>query len=180
MRAQNSSLALLLLLLTASSLNPCAAAPLPPPPPPRFTGPSFSGLPPPPPPRFTGPSFSGAGGGDAGEWIALLNTAASQFSPNPLLQDVSWLYTPTWNGFVEGPTWDAWWTQNSYGTTLSAAPFLVEPLRTFTYNANWMWFEWEGNGTRVGLDDPHPAPDGTLCDAATPAGAYYKQGDGSK
>jgi hypothetical protein len=145
------SLALHLLLLIASSPNPCAA----------------------------GPFFSGSGGGDAGEWIALLNTAALQFTPNPFLQDVSWLYTPTWNGFVEGPTWDAWWTQNSYGATLSAAPFLAEPLRSFIYNANWMWFEWEGNGTRVGLDDPHPAPDGTLCDAATPAGAYYKQGDGN-
>lgn len=41
-----------------------------------------------------------------------------------------------------------------------------------------MWFTWIGNGTRVGLDDPHPAPDGCLCDAARPDGAYYKQGDG--
>jgi hypothetical protein len=46
-------------------------------------------------------------------------------------------------------------------------------------NANWMWFEWIGNGTRVGLDDPNPAPDGCLCDAAEPGGAYYKQGDGN-
>ena len=84
-----------------------------------------------------------------------------------------------WNGFVEGPTWSAWWTQNTYGTTLAAAPWLEEPLRTFTYNANGMWFEWEGDGKRVGLDDPHPAPDGCLCDAATPGGAYYKQGDGN-
>jgi len=35
------------------------------------------------------------------------------------------LYTPKWNGFVEGPTWDAWWIQNSYGTTYCALPFLT-------------------------------------------------------
>ena len=126
-----------------------------------------------------GPFFDGGGDGDATEWLALLNTARGQFSPSPLLQDVSWLYTPTWNGFVEGPTWSAWWTQNSYGTTLAAAPWLAEPLRSFTYAANQMWFDWEGDGKRVGLDDPHPAPDGCLCDAAQPNGAYYKQGDGN-
>ncbi len=85
------------------------------------------------------------------------------------------LYTTAWNGFVEGPTWGAWWTQNSYGTTLTALPYLPEPQRSFIRNANWMWFLWEGNGTIVGLDDPHPAPDGCLCDAAMPTGAYYKQ-----
>ena len=46
-------------------------------------------------------------------------------------------------------------------------------------NANQMWFRWEGDGKTVGLDDPHPAPDGCLCDAAMPSGAYYKQGDGN-
>jgi hypothetical protein len=128
---------------------------------------------------FSGPFFEGDGPGDAGEWVSLLNTARAQFSPSPTLQDVSWLYTPSWNGFVEGPTWGAWWTQNSYGTTLAAAPWLDEPLRSFTYNANWWWFQFEGDGKRVGLDDPHPAPDGCLCDAASPKGAYYKQGDGN-
>lgn len=57
-------------------------------------------------------------------------------------------------------------------------PWLPEPQRTFIRNAQWMWFLWEGNGTIVGLDDPNPAPDGCLCDAAQPNGAYYKQGDG--
>ena len=123
-------------------------------------------------------AFTGSGGGDAGEWLQLLNTAASQFSPNARLQDMSMLYTGAWNGFVEGPTWSAWWTQNTYGTTYASVPFLPEPLRSFITHANGLWFTWIGNGTRVGLDDPHPAPDGCLCDAAQPDGAYYKQGDG--
>ena len=127
---------------------------------------------------FEGRFFSGLGAGDGEEWLGLLDTARAQFSPHPALQDISWLYTPTWNGFVEGPTWSAWWTQNSYGTTLAAAPWLPEPLRSFTLAANALWFQWEGDGRRVGLDDPHPAPDGCLCDAAQPSGAYYKQGDG--
>ena len=46
--------------------------------------------------------FTGSGTGDASDWITFLNTARNQFSPNPFLQDISWLYTPTWNGFVEG------------------------------------------------------------------------------
>jgi len=128
---------------------------------------------------YSGKYFSGSGVGDAEEWLATLDIARAQFSPNPLFQDISWLYTPSWNGFVEGPTWSAWWTQNSYGTTLAAAPWQEEPLRSFTYNANELWFRWEGDGKRVGLDDPNPAPDGCLCDAATPNGAYYKQGDGN-
>ena len=128
---------------------------------------------------FSGRFFSGDGTGDALEWLQALDTARTQLSPNALLQDVTQLYDATWNGFVEGPTWGAWWTQNSYGTTLSALPFIPEPQRSFIRNANWMWFEWIGNGTRVGLDDPNPAPDGCLCDAATPGGAYYKQGDGN-
>jgi hypothetical protein len=128
---------------------------------------------------FTGKYFTGQGIGNADEWLLALETARSQFSPNPILQDISMLYDQTWNGFVEGPTWGAWWTQNSYGTTLCSLPFIEEPLRSFIRNANAMWFQWEGNGTRVGLDDPNPAPDGCLCDAATPNGAYYKQGDGN-
>ena len=128
---------------------------------------------------YSGRFFSGDGVGDAGEWLSALDTARWQFSPSPLRQDISMLYDPTWNGFVEGPTWGAWWTTNSYGTTLASLPFLPEPHRSFVRNANLMWFTWIGDGTRVGLDDPHPAPDGCLCDAATPNGAYYKQGDGN-
>ena len=127
---------------------------------------------------FSGAFFSGVGVGDGLEWLSSLETARSQFEPNPLLQDISQLYTVAWNGFHEGPTWDHVWTQNSYGTELTAAPWLAEPYRTFTLNSNWWWFKWIGDGTIVGEDDPMPAPDGTLCDLADPTGVWYKQGDG--
>ena len=63
---------------------------------------------------FAGKHFSGAG--DV-EYLELLDTARRQFEPDPHRQSVHLLYEPKWNGLVEGPTWDAWWIQNSYGTT---------------------------------------------------------------
>jgi len=129
--------------------------------------------------KFPSSWFQGSGGGDASEWLTLLETARAQFAPHLTLQDISWLYTSAWNGFVEGPTWSAWWTQNSYGTTYTALPWLPEPFRTFIKNANWLWFKWEGDGKTVGRDSPLPAPDGCLCDDADLAGADYKQGDGN-
>ena len=55
-----------------------------------------------------------------------------------------------------------------------ALPFLPEQQRSFIRNANFMWFLWEGNGTRVGLDDPNPAPDGCLCDARSCAQGHTR------
>jgi hypothetical protein len=87
------------------------------------------------------------------------------------------LYTPVWNGFVEGPTWGAWWIQNSYGPTYCALPFFLEPYTTFVQNAQDLWFNLMGDGRRKG-DRGYVAPDGCLCDAATPTSIYYRQGDG--
>ena len=60
---------------------------------------------------FTGDGawFSGSGVGDAADWLAALETARAQYAPNARLQSIEQLYNPTWNGFVEGPTWSAWW-----------------------------------------------------------------------
>ena len=80
--------------------------------------------------------FSGSGEGDSVEWLDSLNTARSQWSPNPFFQDVSQLYNSDWNAFVEGPTWGAWWTQNSYGPSFAALPFLQEPYVSFLNNSN--------------------------------------------
>jgi hypothetical protein len=90
------------------------------------------------------------------------------------------LYMPSWNGLVEGPTWDAWWIQNSYGTTYSILPLLREPFITFLQNAQDLWFDQMGDGKRVGAKPPFDwvAPDGCLCDAARPGWIVYKQGDG--
>ncbi len=124
--------------------------------------------------RFDGKHFRGEG--DV-EYLQLLDTAYRMFYPDPELQNISMLYSPVWNGFVEGPTWGAWWIQNSYGTTYCALPFYLEPYTTFLQNAQDLWFNLMGDGERKG-DKGYVAPDGCLCDAATPTTIYYRQGDG--
>jgi len=130
------------------------------------------------PGRFEGAYY--AGEGDVG-YLALLEGARRFFEPDPEFQNLSMLYTPVWNGFVEGPTWNAWWIQNSYGTTYCALPFFFEPLITFLQNAQDLWFNRMGDGrvrwTWHGVDHG-VVPDGQLCDAADDKGAIYKQGDG--
>lgn len=61
--------------------------------------------------RFVGRHFAGEGDAD---YLQLLDTARRMFEPDPEFQNLSMLYMPAWNGLVEGPTWDAWWIQNSY------------------------------------------------------------------
>ncbi|MBP8131041.1 MAG: hypothetical protein KA184_15790 [Candidatus Hydrogenedentes bacterium] len=116
------------------------------------------------------------GEGDAA-YLDLLNTARSMFEPNPELQNLPMLYTPAWNGFVEGPTWGAWWIQNSYGPTYCVLPFLGEPYITFLMNSHDLWFDQMGDGKRAG-NHGYVAPDGSLCDAAAPGLIHYRQGDG--
>ena len=107
----------------------------------------------------------------------MLDISARMFAPDPEFQNLPMLYTPVWNGFVEGPTWGAWWIQNSYGPTYCALPFWEEPYTTFIQNSHDLWFDQMGDGKRKGGND-WIAPDGCLCDAASPGWIYYKQGDG--
>lgn len=127
--------------------------------------------------EFIGKHYHGRG--DT-EYLRLLDTARRFFEPDPELQNLAMLYEPKWNGLVEGPTWDAWWIQNSYGTTYSILPFLKEPFITFLQNSQDLWFNQMGDGKRVGATPPFDwiAPDGCLCDAARPGWIVYKQGDG--
>lgn len=129
------------------------------------------------PPQFEGKHFRGSG--DL-PYLQLLETSRGMFDPNPQLQYLAMAYDPLWNGFVEGPTWNAWWIQNSYGTTYAALPFLQEPYLTFLQNSQDLWFNQMGDGRRVGSPPPFNwvAPDGCLCDAALPGRIIYKQGDG--
>ncbi len=127
-------------------------------------------------------SFDGrfvGGKGDAG-YLRLLDTARRMLTPDPEFQNLAMLYMPSWNGLVEGPTWDAWWIQNSYGTTYTSLPFLEEPFTTFLQNSQDLWFDQMGDGKRVGAEAPFNwvAPDGCLCDAARPGWIVYRQGDG--
>ncbi len=127
--------------------------------------------------EFDGRFFRGSG--DT-EYLGLLDTARRLLAPDPEFQNLAMLYMPSWNGLVEGPTWDAWWVQNSYGTTYSALPFLQEPFLTFLQNSQDLWFNQMGDGKRVGAGAPFNwvAPDGCLCDAARPGWIVYRQGDG--
>lgn len=120
-----------------------------------------------------------AGTGDR-EYLQLLDFSRRLFDPDPEFQNLAMLYLPAWDGLVEGPTWDAWWIQNSYGTTYSALPFYQEPFVTFLQHSQDLWFDQMGDGKRVGAPPPMNwvAPDGALCDAARPGWIVYKQGDG--
>jgi len=128
-------------------------------------------------PQFDGKHYRGRG--DV-EYLRLLDTARRMFEPDPELQNLAMLYEPKWDGFVEGPTWDAWWIQNSYGTTYGILPLLREPFVTFLQHAQDLWFDQMGDGHRTGAEPPFNwvAPDGCLCDAARPGWIVYKQGDG--
>jgi hypothetical protein len=131
--------------------------------------------------RFVGRHF--AGEGDV-EYLQLLDISRRFFEPDPELQNLSMLYMPSWNGLVEGPTWDAWWIQNSYGTTYAVLPFLQEPFVTFLQNSHDLWFDQMGDGKRKWVVEVAGAvrewipPDGCLCDAARPGRFIAKQGDG--
>jgi hypothetical protein len=87
------------------------------------------------------------------------------------------LYYPAWNGFVEGPTWGAWWIQNSFGPTYTMLPFMDKAYRTFIFNSQALWFDRQGNGERK---DPngYVGPKGSLCDCANLDFVFYRQGDG--
>ncbi|MGQ9648774.1 MAG: hypothetical protein ACUVXJ_01540 [Phycisphaerae bacterium] len=131
---------------------------------------------------FSGKYFSGSG--DV-EYLEMLDIARRMFAPDPEFQYVPMLYTPAWNGLVEGPTWGAWWIQNSYGTTYCALPFYIEPMTTFLQNSQDLWFDQMGDGKTVrpfqmggGPKFDWVPPDGCLCDAASPGWFVAKQGDG--
>src|SRR5918993_5629360 len=81
---------------------------------------------------FTGEHFSGEG--DV-PYLEMLETSRRMFQPDPRWQNLSMLYEPKWNGFVEGPTWNAWWIQNSYGTTYAWLPFASDASATFIANS---------------------------------------------
>lgn len=135
-----------------------------------------------PPSNALGWSFEGRhyrGRGDV-DYLRLLEAARRMFEPDPEFENLSMLYYPAWNGLVEGPTWDAWWIQNSYGTTYSILPLLQEPFVTFLQNSQDLWFDQMGDGKRIGAEPPFDwvAPDGALCDCARPGWIVYKQGDG--
>lgn len=127
--------------------------------------------------RFEGKFIRGEG--DRG-YLQLLDQSRRMFAPDPETQNIAMLYTPAWNGFVEGPTWNAWWIQNSYGTTYCALPFYQQPYVSLLQHSQDLWFDQMGDGKRVWKWRQYQwvVPDGQLCDAASPGWVVPKQGDG--
>jgi hypothetical protein len=123
---------------------------------------------------YRGRYFSGSG--DI-EYLELLDKAYRMMRPDPELENLSMLYMPAWDGFVEGPTWDAWWIQNSFGPTYTMLPFMDKAYQTFIKNSQALWFDHIGNGIRKDAIG-YAAPEGSLCDCARPDWVIYRQGDG--
>ena len=74
--------------------------------------------------RVEGRYFSGEGDE---AFLSLLDTARLQWSSTGVeYQGVNLLYRGDWDGMMEGPTWGAWWTQNSYGPTMAALPLMED------------------------------------------------------
>lgn len=90
---------------------------------------------------FNGRFFTGEG--DV-EYLQLLDIARRMYEADSEVQNMAMLYNPQWNGLVEGPTWGAWWVQNSYGPTYCAIPFYEEPFATFLQNSQDLWFDKMG------------------------------------
>ena len=123
--------------------------------------------------------FSGkyiSGNGDT-EYLELLDKAYRMLRPDGELENLSMLYSSNWNGFVEGPTWNAWWIQNSFGPTYTMLPFMDEAYQTFIANSQALWFNMQGDGVRKDAIG-YTAPKGSLCDCARPGRVIYRQGDG--
>jgi hypothetical protein len=130
------------------------------------------------------------GSGDA-NYLRLIDESFAFFHPTPAVPNVSMLYEPKWDTFLESGGWNAWWIQNSYGFAYSASPFIQEPGFSLLQRSLDLLWNNQGDGKRAGrIDVPgkpantHPlyalvAPDGSLGDCAGPEEIIYKQGDGN-
>ncbi len=112
------------------------------------------------------PQFSGVyveGSGDP-KLLEAINAAFESIEPSARMASLPLLYKRDWNGFVEGPSWPAWWIQNSFGTTYGLMPFLgQEPYASWIRNSQDMWFVMMGDGKRKDFHN-FVGPDGCLCD----------------
>jgi hypothetical protein len=125
------------------------------------------------------PAFHGRyidGVGDRA-YLQALDEAYAMTQPDAKTACLPLLYARDWNGFVEGPTWNAWWIQNSFGPSYTMMPFLSEPYQTWLTNSQGLWYALMGDGKRRG-GDGGIGPVGCLCDCATTNWVMYKQGDG--
>lgn len=126
-------------------------------------------------------------------YLQLIDESFAFFHPNPIVPNLSMIYKPEWDTFVEGAGWGAWWAQNSYGFSYAAAPFLQEPWSSILQRSLDLFWDNQGDGKRNGYGDGSVkgmwdgelfplaelvAPDGCLGDMAAPGQIAYRQGDG--
>ena len=125
-----------------------------------------------------------SGSGDI-DYLSLIDESFAFFNPNPVVPNLTMIYEPKWNTFVEGAGWDAWWIQNSYGFSYAVTPFLQEPWFSLLQNSWDLFWNNQGDGKRMGRSGETDlnsymaliAPDGSLGDCARPTEIIYKQGD---
>jgi hypothetical protein len=133
--------------------------------------------------RYDGEFCSGTG--DVG-YLRLIDESFAFFNPNPVVPNLTMVYSPDWDTFVEGAGWGAWWIQNSYGFSYSVTPYLQEPWFSLLQRSWDLHWNNQGDGQRKGLHGKEGsllyemvAPDGSLGDAASPDFIVFKQGDGN-
>ena len=91
------------------------------------------------------------------------------------------LYSAANDGMTEGPTWGAWWTQNSYGTAMAGFT-LMDGFTFHAWRESQAWFfAHMANGSEAfpAAEGGGWAPDGAGCDDASPLTCRHKQGDGN-
>ena len=136
--------------------------------------------------RYDGVFCSGEG--DV-SFLRLIDESFAFFNPTPAVPNLTMVYKPEWDTFVEGAGWDAWWIQNSYGFSYAATPFLQEPWFS-TLQRSWdLHWDNQGDGKRMSMWGGSStgswfshliAPDGSLGDMARPNEIGFKQGDGDQ
>src|SRR5512135_1177988 len=91
-----------------------------------------------------------SGTGDV-EFLRLIDESFAFFHPNPVVPNLTMVYEPRWDTFVEGAGWGGWWIQNAYGFSYAATPFLQEPWFS-TLQRSWdLHWDNQGDGKRMSL-----------------------------
>lgn len=129
--------------------------------------------------RYDGRFCSGTGDVD---FLRLIDESFAFFHPNPVVPNLTMVYKPEWDTFCEGAGWDGWWSQNPYGFSYAAAPFLQEPWFSVLQRSWDIFWDNQGDGKRKanrGVLLDIVGPDGCLGDGSAPGHMGYRQGDGN-
>jgi len=128
--------------------------------------------------RYDGRFCTGTGDVD---FLRLIDESFAFFHPNPVVPNLTMVYKPEWNTFCEGAGWNGWWSQNPYGFSYAAVPFLQEPWLAILQRSWDIFWDNQGDGKKQGLRRKLPVigPDGCLGDGEAPGLGSFTQGDGN-